>query len=80
MPDHPPHDPKRIREHDQARHAQSKRRKDIAEPSFRHGPGGRREMVHPGNEEYIRGDRIARPQGGGGKAKPVARQAASTTT
>ncbi|WP_153100276.1 YeaH/YhbH family protein [Paraburkholderia hayleyella] len=41
-------------------------RKDIAEPSFRHGSGGRREMVHPGNADYIRGDRIARPQGGGG--------------
>jgi uncharacterized protein len=41
-------------------------RKDIAEPSFRHGAGGRREMVHPGNEDYIRGDRIPRPQGGGG--------------
>ncbi|WJF89075.1 YeaH/YhbH family protein [Paraburkholderia bonniea] len=41
-------------------------RKDIAEPSFRHGPGGRREMVHPGNADYIRGDQIQRPQGGGG--------------
>jgi len=41
-------------------------RKDIAEPSFRHGPGGRREMVHPGNSDYIRGDKIQRPQGGGG--------------
>ncbi|MBV8628070.1 MAG: DUF444 family protein, partial [Paraburkholderia sp.] len=30
-------------------------RKDIAEPSFRHGPGGKREMVHPGNADYIRG-------------------------
>lgn len=26
-------------------------RKDIAEPTFRHGPGGRREFVHPGNED-----------------------------
>jgi uncharacterized sporulation protein YeaH/YhbH (DUF444 family) len=25
-----------------------------------------REQVHPGNEEFIRGDRIPRPQGGGG--------------
>jgi uncharacterized sporulation protein YeaH/YhbH (DUF444 family) len=41
-------------------------RKDIAEPSFRHGPGGKREMVHPGNSDYIRGDKIQRPQGGGG--------------
>jgi uncharacterized sporulation protein YeaH/YhbH (DUF444 family) len=41
-------------------------RKDIAEPSFRHGPGGRREMVHPGNKDYVRGDKIPRPSGGGG--------------
>jgi uncharacterized sporulation protein YeaH/YhbH (DUF444 family) len=41
-------------------------RKDIAEPSFRHGPGGKREMVHPGNSDYIRGDKIPRPGGGGG--------------
>ncbi|MEQ5838592.1 hypothetical protein BWP39_01120 [Paraburkholderia acidicola] len=41
-------------------------RKDIAEPSFRHGPGGKREMVHPGNADYIRGDKIPRPPGGGG--------------
>jgi len=40
-------------------------KKDIAEPSFRHGPGGKRELVHPGNAEYIRGDKIARPNGGG---------------
>jgi uncharacterized sporulation protein YeaH/YhbH (DUF444 family) len=41
-------------------------RKDISEPMFHHGPGGKREMVHPGNEEYVQGDKIARPQGGGG--------------
>ncbi|NWK76614.1 YeaH/YhbH family protein [Aquitalea sp. LB_tupeE] len=40
--------------------------KDISEPVFHHGQGGVREQVHPGNEEFIRGDRIARPQGGGG--------------
>lgn len=39
--------------------------KDISEPSFQHGRGGVWENVHPGNEEYVRGDRIARPQGGG---------------
>ena len=44
-------------------------RKDISEPMFHHGPGGKREMVHPGNEEYLRGDRIARPNGGGGSGK-----------
>ncbi|MDR5831182.1 YeaH/YhbH family protein [Caballeronia sp. LP006] len=41
-------------------------KKDIAEPSFRHGPGGKREYVHPGNADYIRGDKIPRPQGGSG--------------
>ncbi len=41
-------------------------RKDISEPSFQHGRGGVRETVHPGNKEYLQGDRIARPQGGGG--------------
>jgi uncharacterized sporulation protein YeaH/YhbH (DUF444 family) len=40
--------------------------RDIGEPTFRHGPGGRVTHVVPGNEEYTRGDRIQRPQGGGG--------------
>ena len=40
-------------------------RRDVSEPVFGHGPGGSREMVHPGNREYVRGDRIERPQGGG---------------
>ena len=41
-------------------------RRDIREPVFGHGQGGKREMVHPGNKDYIRGDRIERPKGGGG--------------
>ncbi len=41
-------------------------RKDVSEPVFQHGPGGSRELVHPGNQEYVRGDRIARPSGGAG--------------
>ena len=41
-------------------------RKDISEPVFRHGDGGDREIVHPGNKEFIKGDRIPRPEGGGG--------------
>lgn len=41
-------------------------KKDITEPVFGHGQGGKREMVHPGNQEYVRGDRIERPKGGGG--------------
>ena len=43
-------------------------RKDIREPVFRHGQGGIRDTVHPGNTEHVRGDRIARPQGGSGGA------------
>lgn len=42
-------------------------RRDISEPVFGHGQGGRREMVHPGNRDHVRGDRIERPQGGGGR-------------
>ena len=40
-------------------------RRDISEPVFGHGPGGTREIVHPGNKEFLRGDRIPRPEGGG---------------
>jgi len=42
-------------------------RRDISEPSFGHGAGGAREIVHPGNQEYVRGDQIERPQGGSGR-------------
>ena len=41
-------------------------KKDLHEPVFHHGQGGKRDMVHPGNQEYLRGDRIKRPQGGQG--------------
>ncbi len=40
--------------------------RDISEPNFRHGDGGVWEGIHPGNEEYQRGDRIPRPKGGAG--------------
>ncbi|NEX22846.1 YeaH/YhbH family protein [Thiorhodococcus mannitoliphagus] len=40
--------------------------KDISEPVFHHGKGGSRDMVHPGNKEFMPGDRIRRPEGGGG--------------
>jgi uncharacterized sporulation protein YeaH/YhbH (DUF444 family) len=45
--------------------------RDINEPRFRHGKGGERETVLPGNDAYIAGDRIKRPNegdGGGGGA------------
>jgi uncharacterized sporulation protein YeaH/YhbH (DUF444 family) len=42
-------------------------KRDISEPVFGHAQsGGKREMVHPGNQEYVRGDRIERPKGGQG--------------
>ena len=40
--------------------------KDISEPVFSHGPGGRREIIHPGNKEFVPGDRVPRPRGGKG--------------
>ena len=44
--------------------------RDIGEPSFRHGQGGKITHVVPGNEEFTRGDRIPRPPGGGGGSGP----------
>ncbi len=41
-------------------------KKDLSEPVFGHGQGGVREQVHPGNKEFVQGDRIERPKGGGG--------------
>ena len=38
--------------------------KDLSEPSFRHDRGGDWETVHPGNREFVKGDKIARPGGG----------------
>lgn len=40
--------------------------KDLNEPNFGHGRGGVWERVAPGNTEFLKGDKIARPQGGGG--------------
>ena len=40
-------------------------RRDVSEPVFGHGAGGDQERVYPGNQEYVRGDQIARPPGGG---------------
>jgi len=40
--------------------------KDIAEPTFGIGQGGKRETIYPGNEEFTTGDTIARPRGGAG--------------
>lgn len=40
--------------------------RDLNEPSFSLGQGGRRERVLPGNREFVTGDRVPRPPGGGG--------------
>lgn len=39
--------------------------RDISEPVFQHGSGGTRSRVHPGNKDFLTGDRIQRPEGGG---------------
>ena len=41
--------------------------RDIDEPVLHHGSGGRQTTVHPGNREFTTGEKIARPQGGGGQ-------------
>jgi uncharacterized protein len=44
--------------------------KSTAEPRFRLDPEtGKREMVHPGNKEFDKGDKIKKPPKGGGKGK-----------
>jgi hypothetical protein len=40
--------------------------RDVSEPTFHHGPGGKRTIIHPGNKEFVAGDRFPRPKGGGG--------------
>ena len=39
--------------------------RDISEPMFHHGKGGVRDMVHPGNKDFLKGDHLRRPEGGG---------------
>lgn len=39
---------------------------DVSEPIFHHGKGGQRTIVHPGNKDFIAGDRVQRPPGGQG--------------
>ncbi|MGY6274159.1 YeaH/YhbH family protein [Methylomonas sp. MgM2] len=41
--------------------------KDLREPLFQHGPGGSRSIVHPGNKEFVTGDRVKRPEDGSGQ-------------
>ncbi|MFM9881447.1 MAG: YeaH/YhbH family protein [Burkholderiales bacterium] len=41
--------------------------RDLAEPTFGHGRGGKRNIVLPGNKEYVTGDELQRPSGGQGQ-------------
>jgi uncharacterized sporulation protein YeaH/YhbH (DUF444 family) len=41
--------------------------RDLSEPIFHHGPGGRRTVVNPGNKDFVSGDQVDRPEGGGGQ-------------
>ncbi len=41
--------------------------RDITEPVFHTGKGGKRSIVHPGNDQFTTGDRINRPPSGGGQ-------------
>lgn len=41
--------------------------KDISEPVFHHGQGGHQERILPGNDQFVAGDRVPRPPGGGGE-------------
>lgn len=52
-------------------------RRDISEPVFRHGQGGRRDVVHPGNKEFVAGDKIQRPSGGTGSGSGSGQASAS---
>jgi uncharacterized protein len=40
--------------------------KDLTEPVFHHGPGGKRSIVHAGNKEFVAGDKVDRPESSGG--------------
>lgn len=39
--------------------------RDISEPVFQHGSGGKNTRVLPGNDQFVTGDHIQRPKGGG---------------
>lgn len=43
--------------------------RDVDEPVFHHGQGGHREMVHPGNQDFVAGDRLPKPEGGEGQGQ-----------
>lgn len=45
--------------------------KDIKEPNFHQAQGGKRSRVHPGNDQFVTGDKVDRPRknGQGGKGQ-----------
>lgn len=43
--------------------------RDISEPVFHTGKGGKRSVVHPGNDQFTAGDRIERPPQGQGEGQ-----------
>lgn len=43
--------------------------KDVNEPNFGHARGGVWETVQPGNQDYLKGDQIERPESGGGAGR-----------
>ncbi|MBL1271089.1 MAG: YeaH/YhbH family protein [Oceanospirillales bacterium] len=43
--------------------------RDTDEPVFHHGQGGHREMVHPGNRDFVAGDRLPKPEGEDGQGQ-----------
>ena len=53
-------------------------KKDISEPVFGHGKGGKREIVHVGNKEFLTGDRIPRQEGEGGEGGSGEGEASNT--
>ncbi|HSF82285.1 MAG TPA: YeaH/YhbH family protein, partial [Anaerolineales bacterium] len=44
--------------------------RDLREPFFHHGRGGRVTRVFPGNEKFVRGDQFPRPEAGSGGSGP----------
>ena len=42
-------------------------KRDISEPVFHSGKGGKRDIVHPGNDQFSKGDKIKRPKSGQGQ-------------
>ncbi len=44
-------------------------KKDISEPVIHHGQGGYNNRIHPGNQDFVTGDRVKRPPSGGGQGQ-----------